>query len=84
MYCWCPRAEKRRAAVILLLILCFVLVIFPEIAIVKADVVIYIRADERVEGTDKIQREGTVYTFTDDISGSIVFDFPVNVLPLKR
>ena len=56
----------------------------PEIAIVKADVVIYIRADGSVEGTDKIQREGTVYTFTGDIKGSIVFDFPVNVLPLKR
>jgi len=40
---------------------------------------IYIRADGSVEGTDKIQRVGNVYTFTDDIStgrytGSIEID----------
>jgi parallel beta-helix repeat protein len=32
---------------------------------------IYIRADGSVEGTDKIQRNGTVYTLTSNISGSI-------------
>jgi parallel beta-helix repeat protein len=30
---------------------------------------IYIRADGSVEGTDKIHRDGDVYTFTDDIQG---------------
>jgi len=32
---------------------------------------IYIRADGTVEGTDKIQRDGNVYTLTGDISGGI-------------
>jgi parallel beta-helix repeat protein len=32
---------------------------------------IYIRADGSVEGTDKIQRDGDVYTFTGNISGWI-------------
>jgi parallel beta-helix repeat protein len=33
---------------------------------------IYIRADGTVEGTDKIQRDGNVYTFTGAIDGSII------------
>jgi len=32
---------------------------------------IYIRSDGSVEGTDKIQRDGNVYTLTGDISGGI-------------
>ncbi len=32
---------------------------------------IYIRADGSVEGTDKIQRDGNIYTLTGDISGEI-------------
>ena len=35
---------------------------------------IYIRADGTVEGTDKIQRDGNVYRFTDDIYDSIVVE----------
>jgi len=35
---------------------------------VKAEAAIYIRADGTVEGTDKIQRDGNVYTFTGKIS----------------
>ena len=35
---------------------------------------IYIRSDGTVEGTDKIQRDGNVYTFTEDINGSIVVE----------
>jgi len=35
---------------------------------------IYIRADGSVEGTDKIQRDGDVYTFTDNIRYSIVVE----------
>jgi len=35
---------------------------------------IYIRSDGSVEGTDKIQRDGDVYTFISDISGSIVVE----------
>ncbi len=39
---------------------------------VNASEIIYIRADGNIEGTDKIQRVGDVYTFTGDVSGSIV------------
>jgi len=35
---------------------------------------IYIRADGSVEGTDKILRDGDVYTFTDDIYDEIVVE----------
>lgn len=45
-------------------LICFlVLVSIPQIKVVKAQGnTIYIRADGTVEGTDKIQREGNVYT----------------------
>jgi len=62
-----PIVEKRRAALILMLILCSVLVAIPNILTVRASETIYIRADGTVEGTDKIQRDGNVYTFTDKI-----------------
>jgi parallel beta-helix repeat protein len=58
----------KRAALILLLILCSVLVAFPNVGIVKAEGTIYIRADGSVEGTDNIQRNGDLYIFTGDIS----------------
>jgi len=35
---------------------------------------IYIRSDGSVEGTDKIQRDGNVYTLTDNVDGSIVVE----------
>jgi parallel beta-helix repeat protein len=35
---------------------------------------IYIRADGSIEGTNKIQRDGDVYIFISDISGSIVVE----------
>ena len=35
---------------------------------------IYIRADGSVEGTDRIQRDGDVYTLTSDINGSIIVE----------
>ena len=59
--------KKITTAFTLLLILSFALVSIPEIRIVKADNEIYIRADGTVYGTDKIQRDGDVYTFTGDI-----------------
>jgi parallel beta-helix repeat protein len=37
----------------------------------EANATIYIRADGSIEGTDKIQRVGDVYTLTDNISGGI-------------
>jgi parallel beta-helix repeat protein len=64
----------RMAALILLLILCSVLVAFPNVEIVKAESTVYIRADGTVEGTDKILRDGNLYTFTDNIYSSIVVE----------
>ena len=61
----------KRAILILLLVLCFAVLSIPQIGVVKAQGTIYIRADGSVEGTDKIQQTGNVYTFTDNISGSI-------------
>ncbi len=53
------------------MILCFTVISTLEIGIVKAESTIYIRAEGSVEGTDKIQRDGDVYTLTGDISGGI-------------
>jgi parallel beta-helix repeat protein len=44
------------------------MVAFPNVGVVKAEEPIYIRADGSVEGTDKIQRDGTLYTFLGNIS----------------
>lgn len=41
---------------------------------VKASGTIYIRADGSVEGTDKIQRDEDIYTFTNDIYDKIVVE----------
>jgi parallel beta-helix repeat protein len=66
---------KRFASMlVLLLFLSITLVSFPQIETVKAEETIYIRADGTVEGTDKIQRDGDVYTLISDISGSIVVE----------
>jgi hypothetical protein len=48
-----------------------VFVCFPQIQKVKAETVIYIREDGTIEGTNKIQRDGNVYTLKEDISCSI-------------
>jgi parallel beta-helix repeat protein len=59
---------EQRTALILLLILSAALFSFPEIKITKADNThIYIRADGSIEGTDKIQRKGDIYTFIGDV-----------------
>ena len=62
---------ERRAVFILVLVLCFAVVSIPQIGVVKAQGIIYIRADGSVEGTDKIQRNGDIYTFTGNISDVI-------------
>jgi len=55
--------------VVLLLLFSLVLVSLLQIEIAKAEEeTIYIRADGTVKGTDKIQRVGNIFTFTDDIS----------------
>ena len=62
----------KRATIILVLVLCFAVVSLPQIRVVKAQSIIYIRADGTVEGTDKIHREGDIYTFTENINGNVV------------
>jgi parallel beta-helix repeat protein len=63
--------KKPESALILLLFFLVVLVSLPQIKEVKAQGIIYIRADGDVEGTDKIQRNGDTYTFTGNISVGI-------------
>jgi len=65
---------EQKTAFILLLILCFALISISEIGIVNAESTVYIREDGSVEGTDKIQHVGNVYTLTGDISGSIILE----------
>ena len=69
-----PLVGNRRATIIVLLVLTLFLVTFKQIEEVKAQDTIYIRSDGSVEGTDKIQRDGIVYVFTDNISGSIIIE----------
>jgi len=66
--------KKITTTIALLLILSFVLVSLPQITIVKAQSIIYIHSDGSFDGTDKIVREGNVYTFTGDINGSVVVE----------
>jgi len=65
---------EQRKSLTILLIICFAVVSISQIELVKAESSIYIRADGTVEGTDKIQRDGDVYTLISDISGSIVVE----------
>ncbi|MDG6222930.1 MAG: NosD domain-containing protein [Candidatus Bathyarchaeota archaeon] len=52
-----------------------VLASIPQIKVVKAQGnTIYIRADGTVEGTDKLQRDGNVYTFRDNINAEITVE----------
>jgi parallel beta-helix repeat protein len=59
---------------VLLLGLCALLLAAPIVRSAEANGTIYIRADGTVDGTDKIQRDGNVYTFTDNIYGPIVVE----------
>jgi parallel beta-helix repeat protein len=56
------------SVLVLLLFSSVVLVSFSQIGLVKAESTIYIRSDGSVEGTDKIQRDGNLYTFLGNIS----------------
>jgi parallel beta-helix repeat protein len=59
---------------LVLLILCSVLVVLSNSGLVEASGTIYIRADGSVEGTDKIQRNGNIYTLTDNINKPLVVE----------
>lgn len=63
--------KKFALRLVLLLVLCSFLVSIPEIRVAKAESTIYIREDGSVEGADKIQRNGDMYTLTGNISGGI-------------
>ena len=58
---------------VLLLTAAFVWFIRPAVAQIGY-YAIYIRSDGSIEGTDKIQRDGNIYTFTGDISGNILVE----------
>jgi len=62
---------KRLTPALILLIVLSAVLLLPETGTVWAYEGIYIKADGSVEGTDEIQRAGDVYTFTDNIEGSI-------------
>jgi hypothetical protein len=66
--------NRIKSTVVVLLVLSLALVYFPQIGVVKAEGTIYIRADGSIEGTDKIQRDGDVYTLISDINGSIIVE----------
>jgi len=57
----------KASKVLFLVFLCMLSLYVANTRPVKADGPIYIRADGSVEGTDKIQRDGNVYTFTGNI-----------------
>ncbi|MBN1784301.1 MAG: right-handed parallel beta-helix repeat-containing protein [Candidatus Bathyarchaeota archaeon] len=59
---------KKLSSFVLILLLCFIWVAFFNNPTVKAQSTIYILSDGSVEGTDKIQRNGNVYTFLGNIS----------------
>jgi nitrous oxidase accessory protein NosD len=60
--------EKHQFSLVTLLVVYSVLISFSQIEAVKAQEPIYIRADGSVEGTDKIVRNGNVYTLMSTIS----------------
>jgi parallel beta-helix repeat protein len=66
--------KKMPTTFALILVLSFTLVSLPQIEVVKAESTIYIRADGTIEGTDRILRDGNVYTFTGNIDGRIVVE----------
>jgi parallel beta-helix repeat protein len=74
--------KKKGVVLIVSLLLSFSAVSFQIIGIVKAETNIYIKADGSVKGTDKIQRDGNVYTLTGNIDvykGSVPFGAGINV-----
>jgi len=65
--------NKKTPIIMIALILIGTLTLALEIQKVKADLgIIRIKADGSVEGTDKIQRDGDVYTFTANITGKAI------------
>jgi len=66
--------KKITTSFALIAVLFLVLVTAPELRTVKAEGAIYINADGTVEGTNKIQQEGNVYTLTGNIYDPFVVE----------
>jgi parallel beta-helix repeat protein len=60
--------KKVASLLVLLLLVSVVFVSLPQIKVANAEGTIYVRANGTVEGTDKIQRNGNIYTFLGNIS----------------
>jgi parallel beta-helix repeat protein len=60
-------SKTKTKAILLLLVFSFAIVFLADVRVVRADNEIRIRADGKVDGTDKIKRDGDLYTFTGDI-----------------
>jgi parallel beta-helix repeat protein len=71
---------RKSGAVVVLLLFVSVVLAVPNVELVHAESTIYIRADGSVSGTDKIQREGNVYTFVDDIDESQILVEKDNII----
>jgi putative cofactor-binding repeat protein/parallel beta-helix repeat protein len=74
--------KKAASKIVLLLVLCFTVIVVPEVGMAKVDSfsgIIRIMPDGTVEGTDKIQRNGDVYTFTGDVNS----DLPSSITNLE-
>ena len=65
--------KKLTLAIVSLLILS-VVVSFPQIGVAMTDKKVYIRADGTVDGTDKIEQTGNLYSFTGNITATIVVE----------
>ena len=67
--------KKITSTLVLLLILSCIFVSLPQIGVANVHVTFYIRVDGSVEPyTSKIQRMENVYSFTDNINGSIIVE----------
>jgi len=69
--------KKSASALVLLLLFSVIVVSISQIEKTEAATTfefVKINADGTVEGTEKIQRDGNVYTFTDNIYGSIIVE----------
>ncbi len=69
------KTKKTVSTIVLLLFLSFILISFPEIQMVNAEnIPIYIRKDGSIEGTDKIRKNGSIYTLTGNIDGNVTVE----------
>ncbi len=68
------KVRKTLPTVMLTLLVISVTTLAQNIQHAEASGSIYIKPDGSIEGTDKIQRDGDLYTFTDSINDSIVVE----------